>query len=824
MRGCLSIGLLLLVISCGGDDPEEPLEANLAGLVVRVEASPARVEVRAPDGTLLIDGLPGGKASEDKWDPPLIAAAVRQAQADWDFAFGAFKVEDSVVEPWSGVTSFKNLTATASSISFDLRAGSKTVGQGVISEVGDGELAITITASGEDISRTSFAFACDPDEHFIGFGGQTSAVDHRGDTVPLWVQEDGIRKAPVDSYDWEVWFLVGRLHSTHTPMPIYLSSRGYAMLLDTAYRSVFSMCSEGSGDAVRIEAWEPELRMRFFYGPEPRAALERLTAHVGRPELPPPFTFAPWLDAIYGEENVSRVANALRSHDVPSSVIWSEDWRGGNHQGDEYVLEEDWELDREIYPDFEGLADELHGLGFKFLTYCNTFLDSEVPVYDEAVALDYTIKDANGDVYLFDGVKFNPTTLLDLSNPDAVAWAKAKFRAPLDLGSDGYMADFAEWLPHDAILASGESAYQRHNLYPVDFQRLNKELFDEMYAEDGVDRLFFVRSAYLGSQPLVSVVWAGDQQTDFTTDDGMPSVIPMGVGLGIAGFPYFGHDIAGYMSQGTEPTTRELWFRWVTFGALSPVMRTHHGRAATTNWNWESDAESIAHMRRWARFHIRLFPYLYALAEKAAATGIPMFRPLAIDYPGFEPGWSFMDQFMLGDRLIVAPIVTAGATSRMVQVPQGSYYSLIDDARIEVGADEAAFELAIPLEEIGVLIPAGTVLALLPEEIDTLAAADAAADVVTLTDVGDDRELWVWPGPASSLAEVSGLSYEWDGSALTGAVTSATFEGSAVPVTTDETGTWLELTGSGTLELNGVATLIISGGAADRTVIVRIRG
>ena len=86
------------------------------------------------------------------------------------------------------------------------------------------------------------------------------------------------------------------------------------------------------------------------------------------------------------------------------------------------------------------------------------------------------------------------------------------------------------------------------------------------------------------------MIWAGDQQTDFSEGDGLPSVIPMGLNLGLAGFPYFGSDIAGYMSQGTTPTTEELFYRWTTFGALTPVMRTHHGRSARENYQWEHDA------------------------------------------------------------------------------------------------------------------------------------------------------------------------------------------------------------------------------------------
>lgn len=801
---------------CSGDDitsNERPLVAELAGLTVEVTPAPARLVVR--DGDLvLFDGLAGAAVPEDARIPE-VGVALRQADADYETLYGSFKIEETDALPWRGVSRFANLRHEGDAVTFDLRDATGIVATAELRAAAERHLAVTVTAADPSHNRVSVATDCAPDEHFLGFGGQSFDVDHRGQTVPLWVQEDGIGKAEIDAYIG-LWFLEGRRHSTHTPMPIYVSSRGYALALDTPYRSIFAMCSDDE-DAVRIEAWEGEARLHLFAGPSPLEAIERVTAWTGRPDLPPPHAFAPWIDAIYGEDEVRRVAQKLRAEDVPVSVIWTEDWRGAKPAGDGWVLDEDWEVDRELYPDFEGLAADLHHEGFEFLIYHNSFLDSTVPVYDEAVELGHTIRDESGAPYLFEGVKFHPTTMLDLSSPDAVAWAKQKYRDSLELGADGYMADFAEWLPHDAVLASGEDALARHNLYPVDWQRLNRELFAEMQAEDGRERLFFVRSAYLGSQPLVSVVWAGDQQTDFSRGDGYPSVIPMGIGLGVTGFPYYGHDIGGYMSQGTEPTTRELWFRWVTLGALTPVMRTHHGREALVNWDWESDAASTAHFRRWARLHMQLWPYLYEHARRASATGAPMFRPLALDHPDFEPGWTATDQFLLGDRIVVAPVVEEGATRREVALPPGDFYPLLG------GAPASGTIMAeAGIEDIPAFVPAGTVLVLLPPEVDTASEVGATSEAVTLASVGDDRELWLYPGGSSSFTEDERLGYAWSAGSLAAPPTAATFDGAPVELAND--GGWLtaEVVGPGTLTFDDGSALAIDGGAADRRIRVRL--
>jgi alpha-glucosidase len=379
------------------------------------------------------------------------------------------------------------------------------------------------------------------------------------------------------------------------------------------------------------------------------------------------------------------------------------------------------------------------------------------------------------------------------------------------------MADYAEWLPTDCVLHDADPV-AFHNEYPVAFQRLTKEVFDELYAEDGVDRLFFVRSGYLGSQPLVSVMWAGDQQTDFSVGDGLPSVIPMGIGLGVTGFPYYGHDIAGYMSQLTAPTTRELFYRWTSLGALSPVMRTHHGKSAAENWNWETDPETTAHFARWANLHLRLFPYLYGLAAQAADTGLPMVRALALEHPDWEPGWTLTDQFMLGDRIVVAPVVEAGVTTRTLQLPAGTWYPLEGGGAHSIGAGGDTITVDAPLEDCPAFVPAGTLLPLLPEGVDTLTTADAT-HVVSLADVGDDRELWLWPGGDSSWTEADGLSYTWSAAAWSGPAASVTWNGTAVPLSGDT----VTVTGTGTLEVDSAAILEVTNGSPTRQLLIRFR-
>ena len=162
---------------------------------------------------------------------------------------------------------------------------------------------------------------------------------------------------------------------------------------------------------------------------------------------------------------------------------------------------------------------------------------------------------------------------------------------------------------------------------------------------------------------------------------------------------------------------------------------------------------------------------------------------------------------MLGDRIVVAPVVTMGATERRVELPPGRWFPLLGGPAREGGVAM----VAAPLEEIPAFVPAGALLVLLPDDVDTVVSSSSAR---TIADAGDDREIWLWPGGSGRLTEVSGLTYQWDAGGLDGAPASATWNGA--PVDVDD----LEVVGPGVLAMDG-ATLRVEGGRADRVLRVR---
>lgn len=807
----------------------ETVEPALAQGGFEVDLVGERLVVASSDGRVLLDGL-APAAADPATGAPAGGVALLERTTTWEMQFGAFKP----TEVQGGPTLTASDLRVASPGVLEATSEAGVLARFVLSTPEEGHLAIELEpgdAPGRDLS---LGFRCEEGEAFGGFGAQTAQFDHRGERFFTWVQEQGIGKDATDDYEG-VWPLVGRKHSSHIPIPQYLSNRGFVFTTQTDRRTIFDLCKT-SPDAFRVEVTLPAT-LHVFDGPSPAAALERASATFGRPRMPPKVAFAPWGDAIYGSDNVRRVAQKLRDEQIPISVLWTEDWKGAFQDGDNYTLEEEWEVDPDVYPDLPTLADDLHALGFHFHVYFNPFVYEGTKAWSETAPNGWLVERADGTPYTFTGAKFDPTSVLDVDHPDARAWAVDKMRAAIALGADGWMHDFAEWLPADAVTYAGVGD-DRHNPYPVRWQELAREAIDGAPDAATAGRTFFVRSGWFGTPAIADVVWAGDQRTSFDADDGLPTIVPIGIGLGVVGISTYGHDIAGYQSSTNAGSTEELWYRWAALGAWSPVMRTHHGAQPGGNWDWEKDAGTIAHWKRMCELHMALVPYMEGLALRASQTGLPIWRGLALDAPSDPVAWTIIDEVFVGDHVLVAPVSAPGQTSRDVYLPSGVYYPWEGGAAVVGPATVAA---AAPITEIPVFARAGAVVPTYPPGVMTL--VNGSPEVPDHTSVGDDRVVHVFLGGSGAFTEAGGLTYELSQGAqasegaLPEAVSSLTWEGALLPACGDEADhdcvafdgarTEARVTGPGTLTFVGasgeLATLVVGGGAADRRLFVRAR-
>jgi len=237
---------------------------------------------------------------------------------------------------------------------------------------------------------------------------------------------------------------------------------------------------------------------------------------------------------------------------------------------------------------------------------------------------------------------------------------------------DGWMVDFGEWLPPNSAPQDGSNWVERRNTFPVDWQRANREALD---AARGDDWVMFARSGFTNVQGVAQIHWVGDQQTNWDELDGLSTVVPAMLNLGLAGQPFVTHDIAGF-SRGDVPSTKELFQRWTELGAFTPIMRTHDGADKVNNWRWNTDEDTTSHFRQFAFVHCALMNDFMMLAAEAETSGAPILRHLMLVFPNDPETWDISDQFMIGTKLLVAPVTEDGARSRSVYFPAGSWYDV----------------------------------------------------------------------------------------------------------------------------------------------------
>jgi alpha-glucosidase (family GH31 glycosyl hydrolase) len=600
---------------------------------------------------------------------------------------------------------------------------------------------------------TSLGFRCQAGERFYGLGSQSYAAEHRGWRVPIWTREQGIGKP-----ERPIFPVHGEPADAYAPMGWLMSSGGWGLLLGQSQRTTFELCSERE-DAWRVEAFAPEVKFTVLRG-APKALLTEVTEYTGRTPAPVPWTFAPWNDGLISPERVLGLARLLRENEVPASVMWVEDWIGGEDEGAlGYHLTYTWHPDRERWPDMEGMIEELHAQGFKFLGYFNSFVRQNTRLWEEGVEGGFLIRNPQGEPYTFVDPIFRQASLVDLTNPAALEWLRGYQLEAVRIGLDGWMADFGEWLPFDAVMHDGRSGAEVHNLFPLLWQEANLANLRE--AKPDGDFTFFARSGFAwtggGTSGLAPVVWGGDQTTSWDAGDGLRTVIPIGLNLGMSGVGIYTHDIAGYVSATTPTTTKELWFRWVELGAFSPVMRTHHGAKDLANWSLDRDEESLAHWKKYAIEHTLLYPYLMAVAKEATEQGIPMFRHPVLELPGDPEAPGLRDQYFLGDALMVAPVLDEGATEVRVWIPAGVWSSWWDPTQRLEGP--AWHTVAAPLGQIPVFVRPGALVPLLSGVPDTFAQATDEG-VTTLESLGGALTVVVAPGGGGGRTLADGTTLE----------------------------------------------------------------
>lgn len=577
--------------------------------------------------------------------------------------FGSFHFKDRVTAR-TPVQEILEERLTEGRLEVRARAADGSTVRFHVEELPAGTLRLAVTAEDPAINRIWWHWASPTVESFMGLGEQYNRVRHRGLSVPIWVQEQGIGRHD----GWPRFPFTGRTTDSLFPMPFFVSTRGYGLFLDTPTYSVFHMGIPARPEVLTLENWDRESRVVLFDGPRPRDVIRRWTEMNGRPRTLPDWAFGVWLGVQGGPERVREMLRNVQQAGAAVDAVWVQDWIGGSANLAGYDLDYHWTWDPKLYPDLPGMIAGLHAEGVRFMGYFNTFIEQRFPEYEEAKSRGYLVLDEKSQPYVT-RISLMKAAQVDLSNPDARAYLSGYLERALEMGVDGWMADFGEWLPYRGKIQDPEGCARWHNRYPVEWAKLNRAAGLKV-RPDG-DYVVFSRAGFHGSAQAVDLVWAGDQNTNWAEDDGIPTVIKAGLSLGLSGMPYYCFDAGGYTSLVTLPRGEELFERWVELACFSPVLRTHEGYWRQRNIQPDSNPRVLAHFARMARAHQALRPYLLEAAREGRDEGLPMMRHLWIEYPDDANCLPLEDQYLLGSSLLVAPVLEKRARTRRLYLPAG---------------------------------------------------------------------------------------------------------------------------------------------------------
>ncbi len=668
-------------------------------------------------------------------------------------------------------------------------------GLSVRQAVGDAQIEANLTFASEGVLRyevvdwgslqplqTAIAGPTSAQEHFFGFGEKFDALDQAGNVVDMLTFDD-----PGTKHD----------HS-YKVAPWFISTRGYGFHLDSSAETSFDMRA-GAADRFVVTNRFPTLRINLVYGPALTDVLTRYTGLTGRPPLPPPWAFGPWIssDIWRSGGEVRYAATQYGDRGIPASVfVFDSPWEVAynDFQWNMTQFGADATIDGVHYPGFASPAEMMQFLqsnGLKVICWMTPFVN--VSSDDENVAGQNLGQAAN---YADGAAKGAFVRQAPDGAPLVVPWWKGR-GSPVDFtgaagqqwlqdqlqkvvaGSSavtasgatepvigGFKTDDGEsgngtntYIPLTAAYADGRTGTQMQNGYCLEY---HKTVWNVL----GTSGVLLARSGFAGSQAFPGC-WAGDNEPNFG-DNGLPSVIVAGLSAAMSAYSIWGHDICGYQDINFSQSPPNLFMRWTQFGCFSPIMQMHRQVTRELQFPWRFGDQALANYQFFARLHVRLFPYIYTYAQQASTTGLPIIRPLVLLNQADTNTYAVQHVYCFGNEFLVAPMLAPNATQRELYLPAGTWLDFWTNAPHTGGqlitwtnANQAQFPL---------FVREGAIIPMLRSDVRTL----CDANYVNNPQVSIMDGSWLiqaYPAGTSGFSAFDGTSLQCQGTAASGTVT-----------------------------------------------------
>ena len=532
-------------------------------------------------------------------------------------------------------------------------------------------------------------------EHYFGLGDKAGVLDHRGQAYTQWNTDWGGFDRGTDPLYKTIPFFIGMSGSS-----------AYGLFLDNTYWSSFDFGKE-KPDALSFGAEGGELDYYFFYGPDPKAVVEEYTQLTGRTPLPPLFMLgyqqSRW--SYFPETRVREIAQEFRSRKIPADAIW---------------LDIDYQKDRTpftinhgAYPHFGSMIEDLAKDGFKTILITDLHIKKQpgYKPYDEGMAKDEFVKNPDGSVYV-GPVWPGESVFPDFTREDTRKWWGTLFADFVHMGVRGFWNDMNEpsvfnlekTMPLDTVHRVEDSQQHRiadhreiHNVFGMQNVRATYEGL--LALSPDVRPVVMTRAGYAGTQRYAAT-WTGDNTPTWSQ---LSLSVSMLLNLGVSGYPLAGDDIGGF---GGSPTP-ELLTRWIELGTFNPIARSHSTLNSSNHEPWADGPEQEAIRRRYIENRYRLLPYLYTCMEETSRTGLPLMRPMFMEFPSETELTANDREFMVGRDLLVAPQLSETMDPLYVDLPAGDWYDYWTGKRV---VDKSPLVLHPKLDELPVYVRAGAII------------------------------------------------------------------------------------------------------------------
>ena len=497
-------------------------------------------------------------------------------------------------------------------------------------------------------------------ESIHGLGERFGAWNRIGQAVEVWNEDGGTSS-----------------DQAYKNVPFWISSAGYGVFINTPQKVDLEI---GSERCSRLQTSVEGQRLKWYliYGPSPKEILTKYAILTGHSPMVPAWSFGLWLSTSfttsYDEKTVSSFLEGMHSRKIPVEVFHFDCfWLRAFHWCD-------FVFSPEHFPDPKGQITRMKEakLAHKTCVWINPYLAEPSPVFDFAAEKGFLVKRDNGDVWQWD-LWQSGMGLIDFTNPDAVKWYVECLTGLFDKGVDCIKTDFGERVPVKGVKWHDSSVdpARMHNYYAFIYNRVVYEALEQRFGKN--QAVLFARSATAGAQRF-PLHWGGDCESTYAA---MAESIRGGLSFGISGFSFWSNDIGGFEGY-PDPA---IYKRWVAFGLLCSHSRLHGSSSYRVPWEIDGSEEGeescTGVLRTFVRMKRSLMPYLYAQAVESARNGWPMStRAMALEFPEDPTSWFLDRQFMLGESILVAPIMHE---SNEVQyyLPKGKWTSWWDGKIIE---------------------------------------------------------------------------------------------------------------------------------------------